>query len=315
MLRTGLGMALAAVLMVLPAGAADKLAEYTYQDTKDLVSLVEDAAQRIETVGDAAFAEFGKPGSRWLNNETYLFAYAPDGTAAFHPVSPELVGKNVIDLKDLNGKLLVQEIVDVAKLDAPDANRWVFYLWQDQRELSPIWKASYIRKAITPEGKVYLIGSGLYDVKVEKAFVTRRVNRAVELLQSAGKEEAFRQFRDSASPFVFLGTYVFVLSETGETLVDPAFPNLSGRNMLGFRDAVGFEPIRQLVDKLKTADEAWVQFLWPEPGAVVPSRKLVYARKVTDDGEAVIVGSGFYIATPIWMKVEEVSPWRQNQPG
>lgn len=315
MLRTALGMVFAAAIMVLPARAADKLSEYTYQDTKNLVSLVEDAAHLLETEGDAAFTEFGQPGSRWFNRDTYLFAYTPDGTAAFHPVSPELVGQNVIGLQDLNGKRVVQEIVDVAKLPEPDANRWVFYLWQDQRQLSPIWKASYIRKAITPAGKVYLIGSGLYDIKVEKAFVTRRVTRAVELLKKAGKQEAFRQFRDNASSFVFLGTYVFVLSETGETLVDPAFPNMSGRSMLGFRDAVGFEPIRQLVEKLKTADEAWVQFLWPAPGAVVPSRKLVYARKVTVNGETMIVGSDFYIATPIWMKVEEVSPWRQNQPG
>lgn len=297
------------------AGTQAALSQYAYKDTKLLVSLVEDAASLLEKEGDDAFLEFGTKGSRWLTGETYLFAYTPDGTTVFHPISPELQGENVIGLKDIDGKPIVQEIVDIARNPAQNASGWVFYLWQDQRQLTPIWKASYIRKAVTPQGKTYLIGSGLYNIKVEKSFVADRVKLAGDLLLAAGKEEAFRQFRDNASPFVFLDTYVFVLSETGETLVDPAFPTLSGRNMLAFKDAVGFQPIRQLIEKLKTADEAWVQFLWPKPGAVVPSRKLVYARKITLNGETLIVGSDFFIATPIWMKVERVPSWQRNQRG
>lgn len=307
LLQGAAGIVLLSAARVLASGAAfadmpDDLLRYVYMDTRKLVMLVEDAAALLEAKGEAAFGEFDEPGSRWLTGDTYIFAYTPDGTAVFHPISPELKNTNVINLTDIDGKPIIQEIVNVARSPSPKASGWVFYLWQDRTQITPIWKASYVRKAVTPDGKTFAVGSGLYNPKVEKVFVQERVNLACDLLAKAGKGEAFRQFRDTASPFSFLDSYVFVLSDKGETLVDPAFPTRAGRDMLNFKDAVGFQPIKVLLAKLQAADEAWVQFLWPKPGNVVPSRKLVYARKVNVNGETMIVGSDFFIATPIWMK-------------
>ena len=99
-------------ILACPAAAlaapADKLAPYAYEDTKDLVALVEDAAALVEEKGEAAFAEFAIQGSRWLNGQYYFFVYAPDGTSVFHPISPQLVGKNLMDLRDLNGKPVIK---------------------------------------------------------------------------------------------------------------------------------------------------------------------------------------------------------------
>ena len=297
------------------ADTPNDLLRYTYADTRNLVRLVEDAATILEARGETAFPDFDKPGSRWLNGDTYIFAYAPDGTAVFHPISPELKNTNVINLIDIDGKPIIKEVVAVANSPAPKASGWVFYLWQDRTQITPIWKASYVRKVVTPDGKTFAVGSGLYNPKIEKVFVQERVNLACDLLVKAGKEEAFHQFRDTASPFAFLDSYVFVLTEQGETLVDPAFPTRTGREMLNFKDAVGFEPIRALLAKLQRADEAWVPFLWPKPGNVVPSRQLVYARKLTVNGEVMIVGCDFFLATPIGMKAERTGTWQRNQRG
>lgn len=311
-----MGLSAAALALAGPAAWAESpLSRYTYKDTQNLVSLVEDAAKLIETEGEAAFAEFGVQGSRWFNGSTYLFVYDADGNTVFHPTSPELVGKNVADLRDIDGKLVVQEVIDVAKAPERAANGWVFYRWQDQRQLTPIWKSSYVRKAVTPQGKTYLVGSGLYDIKVEKSFIEDRVNLASKLLLTEGKDKAFAVFKDSASPFVFLDSYIFVLNEQGDALVDPAFPTRSGRHMLDFKDFTGFQPIRELLHKLQRSDSAWVQFLWPKPGATLPSRKLVYGRKVILNGETLIVGADLYLATPIWMKVENTTPWPPSLPA
>jgi Single Cache domain 2 len=91
-----------------------------------------------------------------------------------------------------------------------------------------------------------VVGSGLYDIKVERVFVEERVNRAAGILKAEGKAAAFKQFQDPASPFFFLNSYIFVLNGQGETMVDPAFPTLAGRNMSDFRDAVGFRPIKEV---------------------------------------------------------------------
>lgn len=148
-----------------------------------------------------------------------------------------------------------------------------------------------------------MVGSGSYDIKVEKAFVEDRVDRAALLLQTDGKVEAFKRFRSRASSFFFLDSYIFVLNEQGETVIDPAFPNKTGRSMLAFQDAVGFFAFKNVFEKLEHADDAWVQYLWPKPGNSAPSRKLIYARKVKVGDEVFIVGSDFFLATPIWLRV------------
>ena len=263
---------------------------------------MEQAASLKERKGESAFSEFGRKGSKWFSDPYYLFVYEPDGTCVFHPLQPDWVGKNMSELRDMNGKPMVQLVAAVSEKPQKDASGWVFYLWPDKTQLIPQWKSAYVRKVVTPSGKTYVVGSGVYDLKMEKAFVEERVRMASELLESQGKDAAFREFRDPASPFVFLGTFVFVLDTQGHAIVDPAFPTQSGRDLSQFEDAVGRRPVQQILEKLRNADEAWVQYLWPKPGSSLPSRKLVYVRKAGVGGETFIVGSDFFLATPIWMK-------------
>jgi signal transduction histidine kinase len=308
-------LAMIVPILSIDAGVAkDRLSPYTYRDTKQLVSLVEDAATLMEREGEKAFKQFGQKDSRWLNEDYYLFVYALDGTCIFHPITPELIGKNVIGLRDMNGKPIIQRITDVGRKAESDASGWVFYLWQDRTQLTPSWKSTYVRK-VTVNGQTYVIGSGSYNIKVEKPFVEERVRMAADLLATAGKAEAFKQFQDPGSPFAFLDSFIFVLNERGQTLVDPAFPTMAGRDLSQFQDAVGFYAIREVLKKLAQADEAWVQFLWPKPGSAVTSRKLLYVRKVVTGGETLVVGSDFFMATPIWMKVEDNRAWLRNPPG
>jgi signal transduction histidine kinase len=70
-----------------------------------------------------------------------------------------------------------------------------------------------------------------------------------------------------------------------------------------FQDAVGFFAFKNALKKLENADEAWVQYLWAKPGSSTPSRKLIYVRKVKVGDEVFIVGSDFFLATPIWLRV------------
>ena len=295
--------------------AGDKLSIYTYSDTKALVTLVEDAARLMERDGEAAFKQFAVRGSRWLNGDLYLFAYTIDGVCVFHPITPELVGRNVLDLRDLHGKPIIQNVTDIGRKPGPDASGWVFYFWENQVQLTPSWKSTYVRKVLGPNGKTYVVGAGLYDIKVERMFIEDRVNLAADVLKRDGKEAAFKQFQDPASPFFFLNSYIFVLNEEGTTIIDPAFPTLAGRDLRDFTDVVGFRPIKEVLAKLKDSDAAWVQYLWLKPGSPTPQRKLIYARKQVIGDETLIVGSDFFVATPIWMRVEDDRSWPRSPPG
>ncbi|MFO1055470.1 MAG: cache domain-containing protein [Dongiaceae bacterium] len=297
------------------AASSDRLSAYAYEDTRQLVAMVEDAADLVAREGTAAFGRFTVAGSRWLHDDVYVFVYAVDGTCVFHPASPELVGRNLIDLRDIHGKPVVRWITDVARRSEPDAAGWVFYLWEERSQVDPRWKSAYVRKVVAPDGKVYAVGAGSYNIKIEMKFVQDSIDEARDLILSAGKAAAFQAFLDPASPFAFLATYVFVLDPAGRLLVDPAYPNMAGRDLSGFRDAVGAPAIQELLAKLQQADRAAVLYLWPKPGSAVPDRKVIVARKLTVGGETMIVGTEFFLATPIWMKVEAEPRWPSAPPA
>ena len=308
-LALGLGALLAVVavtiLMVWGRSNPDlhKPLPYLYEDTKQLVFLVEEAARLVEKRGPEAFPEFSVQGSRWLDDSHYLFVYDINGVCLFHPTIPELVGRNLLDFKDMNGKPVGRWINEIGHRPERDASGWVFYLWKAPTNMTPTWKNSYVRKAVGPQGKVYLVGCGLHHFKIETTFVRQCVDRAVRLLKDQGKEVAFARFRDRASRFFFCDTYIYVFNTRGQCLVDPAFPNLERRDLTKAKDAVGHQVVKEMLHRLQNRDTAWVQYMLPKPGATMPSRKLAYLRKVKVNGETLIVGADFFQATPVWMKL------------
>jgi hypothetical protein len=307
-LALGLGavLAVAAITGLMVWGRSQpefhKPLPYLYQDTRQLVIFVEEAARLVEKRGPKAFREFSVRGSRWLNDRHYLFVYDANSVCLFHPAIPELVGWNLLDFKDMNGKPVGQWINEIGHRPQPDASGWLFYLWQAPTDLTPTWKMSYVRKAIGPDGKIYLVGSGLHHFKIETVFVRRCVDRAAQLLKNQGKAIAFARFRDRASRFFFCDTYIYVINDKGQCLVDPGFPNLEMRDLTNFKDALGHHVIKEMLQRLQKHDTAWVQYMIPRPGSTLPSRKLAYLRKVKINGQTLIVGADFFVATPIWMK-------------
>jgi signal transduction histidine kinase len=278
---------------------APDLSVYAYEDTRQLVALVCDAAALMAQKGEAAFTDFQIPGSRWRYGDYYLFAYATDGTCVFNPAEPNLVGQNLIDIHDIGGRWMIRNIADVARRPEQDADGWVFFLWQDHAQLSPSWKANYIRKVTTPNGKTYALGCGLFNPKTERIFVKQNVNRAVQLLRREGRA-SFERLHDPI--FTLLGSYVFVMDTRGQLLVDPVFPTLEPRDLWDFTDAVGAHVVQDALRLLVHADEIWTTFLMPPPGSTRPSRKALYLRKITLGTDVVFVGSDFFLATPIWMR-------------
>jgi signal transduction histidine kinase len=292
--------------------ATPDLSIYAYEDTKQLVSLVTDAAALLAQKGEAAFKDFQVPNSRWQYGDFYLFAYAADGTCVLQPEEPELVGHNLQDMRDIAGYQVIRAITDIAHRPEPDAAGWVFYQWEDHEQLSPSWKAAYVQEVITPDHKVYALGSGLFRPKIERTFVKNNVDAAVQLLLREGKA-SFEKLHDPA--FRVLDSYIYVMDAQGRMVVDPVFPTNEPRDLSNFTDAVGVHVIRDLLHRMATQDEVWMTYMQPQPGSRTPSRKALYARKITLGGETFYVGSDYFLATPIWMKVENDRRWQYDPPA
>lgn len=64
---------------------------------------------------DKAYAEFDKKGGQFSDRDLYLVVYGLDGVVRAHGSSAKMVGKNLIDLKDIDGKAFVKERVELGK--------------------------------------------------------------------------------------------------------------------------------------------------------------------------------------------------------
>ncbi len=290
-----------------PATSEPEYSKYQYQQTKLLVKYVREAAVLLDRKGEAAFQEFSQENKLWFRGNRYLFVYDMNGNCVFHPAEPQLVGKNLMDFQDLDGKPAIRHIIEAATRQAP-AGGWVHYLWTEPGDIAPLWKTSYVMRVKGPPGNDYVIGSGIYNMRLEKEFVVETVDAAANLIEAMG-ESALPVFQDKSNRFVYQGVYVFVISMEGRAIVDPAFPfsesadpGSTGRDLTVIRDAVGKYPVQEMIRKLETDSTAWVLYLWPKPDETKPSKKTVYVRKVRMGEQSVIVGSGIYLATPIWMR-------------
>jgi signal transduction histidine kinase len=172
---------------------------------------------------------------------------------------------------------------------------WYHYEWRVPGALLPRWKSSYVRLIEAPSGKRYVIGSGMYNDEMERAFVVDMVTSAVQRIE-AGGETAYALLRDPMGPFMAKDSYVFVIDPNGGELVNPGFPNLEGRNVLDVKDTAGKTFVRDMMRVATTEGSGWVDYLWPRPGHNVSTQKSAYVRRARIGGSWVLVGSGVYLA-------------------
>lgn len=64
---------------------------------------------------EKAYAEFNKKGGQFSDRDLYLVVYGLDGMVRAHGSNPKMIGKNLIDLKDIDGKAFVKERVELGK--------------------------------------------------------------------------------------------------------------------------------------------------------------------------------------------------------
>lgn len=265
--------------------------KYRFQETINLVNLVNDAASEISQKGEKAFKEFMVNGSRWRNGETYMFVCGLKGDIYVHE-DPSLVGTNDYERKDVHGKPIVQWFIRKA-LGVGQCG-WTHYEWVKPGKTTPSWKSSYVKLAKAPSGTIYVVGSGLYDMHMEKEFAVDAVNDAMSLVRTMGKD-AFTILRDSTSEFVYKDTYVFVIDTACNTLVNPAEPWLESKNQKDMKDINGKFFIQDIVKVAVDNGQGWVEYLWPKPGTAKPVRKSSYVKRMVVKGEILVVGTGVYL--------------------
>ena len=148
MKRVVIGIALVASVLAVQAPAAGTADEAQ--------ALVKKAVELIKTGGkDKAFAAFNDPKGEFVKGDLYIFIVDYTGLTLAHGGNAKLIGKNMMELKDADGKEFMKECIATSK----KGGGWVDYKWTNPETKKVQDKSSYVMPA---EGHEFLVGCGIY---------------------------------------------------------------------------------------------------------------------------------------------------------
>ncbi|CDT80230.1 putative Signal transduction histidine kinase [Vibrio coralliirubri] len=158
----------------------DSLIKSRENALKDTVDLAFDAIEHIYNDPNIQEAQ-AKTKVRTIlsklryGSDGYFFAYDRHGTNLVHPIQPELIGQNLLQLQDEDGDFLIEALLR----EAQTGGGFHQYLWQKPSTGEVVSKLSY---AAWLERWDWMIGTGLYieDVHQEVASMQAAINNNIE---------------------------------------------------------------------------------------------------------------------------------------
>ena len=99
---------------------------------KEAEAMVKKAVALYKKEGDKSFAQFTAPSKAFVNKDLYIVAYDLSGKCMAHGQNAKQVGKELIGMKDPDGKPFIKERVELAKAKGT--------FWQDYKFTDPLTK-------------------------------------------------------------------------------------------------------------------------------------------------------------------------------
>lgn len=152
-MNTILKITLGALLFVLTNTPA--LAQDRGGNANESIALVKKAVDYIKNNGrDAAFAEFKNPKGAFRDRALYIIVFDMKGTKLADGVNQRMIGGNLMELKDMDGKFIVKEFIEIA---SGKGKGWVEYKWPNPITEAIEPKVTYIEKF-----EDLVVGCGFY---------------------------------------------------------------------------------------------------------------------------------------------------------
>jgi cytochrome c len=148
--KVGMAMAAAAVLLSGAATGAEGGAT-----AKEAEAMVKKGVAYIKANGnDKGYAEISTKGGQFSDRDLYLVVYGLDGKVLAHGANQKMVGKDLIGLKDIDGKEFVRERVELAKAKNT--------FWQDYKFTNPESKKVEPKSMYCERLDVTVVCGGIY---------------------------------------------------------------------------------------------------------------------------------------------------------
>lgn len=133
--------------------------KYAFADERgtraEAKAMADDALNHIKSVGfESALKDFTSNKAHWNKKDLYPVVFAFDGRCLAHGVNEKLVGKNMLEIKDQEGRPFVQLFINSAK---EKNESWVDFSWAHPQTKKPEPKTMNTRR-IPGQDAVLVVG-------------------------------------------------------------------------------------------------------------------------------------------------------------
>ena len=142
-------MAGAMLALAQIAAAKDEFA-----NAREAEVIVVKAVAAIRANPQKTFDEITRKDAKWVDRDLYVVVYEMTGKVTAHGANPKMVGMELIDLKDPDGKAFVKERVGLAKSKGK--------FWQEYKFSDPITRKALPKQAYCERLDSSVVCAGIY---------------------------------------------------------------------------------------------------------------------------------------------------------
>ncbi|HEY5216923.1 MAG TPA: cache domain-containing protein [Pseudolabrys sp.] len=104
----------------------------------DAVTMVKKAVAAIKVDGtEKTYAAISTPGGRFVDGEIYVVVQSFDGITVAHATNPKLIGRNMSEEQDVDGKYFSKDMTELARTHAS--------FWYDYKFSNPVTKKIQVK--------------------------------------------------------------------------------------------------------------------------------------------------------------------------
>jgi signal transduction histidine kinase len=147
-MRHGISLLVPALVIALPAAAQTKA---------DAEAIVKKAIAFAKTNGEEkALHEISNPNGQFKNGTLYIFVYDLNGNVMAHGANASMIGKNLINTRDVDGNLYILNLVNIGKIKGQG--------WLSFKFPNPVTHKIEPKIAFVEKYGNLIYGSGIYAI-------------------------------------------------------------------------------------------------------------------------------------------------------
>jgi cytochrome c len=236
---------------------------------------------------ETSFSTMGYPLSeRFIFGDLYLYALDFNGNIRAQGDDPGLIGINVLERKDAQGKAINKEIIDKLKAKEEGEGIWIEYTSKNAV------KYTYAEKVKDDKGNSYFIACGYYP-EIDRDKTADLVRRGYQYMKASGVSVTAKDFTDKNVNTYRLGDlFLFVYDMKGNCIAHGGNPSFLGQNQFDLKDQDGVYYIREFIDQAK-AGGGWVD------AKLENSFQSTYVEKIDMGVDSYVIGASMFpVAKP-----------------